>query len=120
MERQPSLRAPLEDGVFVKVIPGELELAVQGLFQLLSRTGNVSNRSYRIQTTLQSCCRLHQLAVQYGDAQDANWEKIELQASIGMAPEDARNVSKLRAFVTHWSGGKKVVCSETFRTMSER
>ena len=75
LERQPSLRAPLEGGVCVKVIPGELELAVQGLFQLLSRTGNVSNSSYRIQTTLQSCCRLHQLAVQYGDAQDANWEK---------------------------------------------
>ena len=107
LERQPSLRAPLEDGVFVKVIPGELELAVQGLFQLLSRTGNVSNSSYRIQTTLQSCCRLHQLAVQYEDAQDANWDKIELQASIGMAPEDARNVSKLRAFVTQWSGGRR-------------
>ena len=34
--------------------------------------------------------------------------KIELQASIGMAPEDARNVSKLRAFVTQWSGAEEV------------
>ena len=105
LERQPSLKAPLEHGVIVKVVPGELELAVPGLFQLLSRTGNVSNSSYRLQTTLQSCCRLHSLAVQYGDA--ADWDKIESQATMGMAPEDAQNVSKLRKFVARWSGGEE-------------
>ena len=46
--------------------------------------------------------------------------KAPLEEGIVMAPEDARNVSKLRAFVTQWSGGEKVVCSETFRTMSKR
>ena len=106
LERQPSLKAPLEHGVIVKVVPGELELAVPGLFQLLSRTGNVSNSSYRLQTTLQSCWRLHQLAVQYGRDADP-WDKIETQATMGMAPEDARNVSKLRTFVTYWSGGEE-------------
>ena len=53
----------MDDEVILQDIPGELELAVPGVFQLLSRVGNVINTSFRLQTTLQACKRIHQLAL---------------------------------------------------------
>lgn len=61
LEAQPSWRAPLEQGVLYKIIPGELELAVPGLLACLSRLGNASHDVYRMQTTLQLCSRIHNI-----------------------------------------------------------
>ena len=114
IDKQPSIQKPLDEGVLVKIIPGELELAVPGIFQVLSRVGNVSNSSYRPQTTLQSCARIHELAVQQGD--DVDFDKVNKQASIGMPPEDEENVHKISAFVQKWSGGAE---GQVLKNLSE-
>ena len=104
--KQPSLKKPVERGVTMRVIRGELEEAVPGTFQVLSRLGNVSNSHYRLQTTLQSCLRIHQVAVNMKKTiGDIDWNKVGVQASIGMTTAEARNVDKLCTFVQHWSGG---------------
>ena len=36
---------------------------------------------------------------------DIDWNKVGVQASIGMTTAEARNVDKLCTFVQHWSGG---------------
>jgi hypothetical protein len=107
VERQPSMRDPVEKGVEIKVIRGELEEAVPGMFQVLSRLGNVTNAHYRLQTTLQSCIRIHSLATQTPNGQDIDWSKVGRQAKIGMMPSEAANVDKLCVFVKNWSGGVK-------------
>jgi hypothetical protein len=107
VERQPSMKEPVEKGVAIKIIRGELEEAVPGMFQVLSRLGNVTNAHYRLQTTLQSCVRIHSLATQMPHDQEINWDKVGRQASIGMMPSEATNVAKLCIFVKNWSGGVK-------------
>jgi hypothetical protein len=107
VERQPSMKEPVEKGVPIKIIRGELEEAVPGMFQVLSRLGNVTNAHYRLQTTLQSCVRIHSLATQTPDGQSIDWDKVGRQASIGMMPSEATNVAKLCIFVKNWSGGVK-------------
>lgn len=103
---QPSLRKPLEQGVKVRVIRGELEEAVPGIFQICSRLGNVTNSHYRLQTTLQSCLRIHSIAVDMKRADnELNWEKVGKLSTIGMSPAEAENVDKLCKFVKNWSGG---------------
>ena len=47
IDRQPSMRIPLERGVPIKVLRGEVEEAVPGLFKVISRAGNVTNSQYR-------------------------------------------------------------------------
>ena len=104
---QPSLRIPIEQGVQVRVIKGELEEAVPGIFQILSRLGNVSNSHFRLQTTLQSCARIHNIAasvVKSGDVID--WDKVGRLASIGMSAFESETVGKLCSFVRNWSGGE--------------
>ena len=40
---------------------------------------------------------------------DIDWNKVGVQASIGMTTAEARNVDKLCTFVQHWSGGDDFV-----------
>jgi hypothetical protein len=106
LAKQPSMHKPVMQGVKVKVLRGELEVACPGTFQLLSRLGNVSNSHYRLQTTLQSCMRIHNLAVTQKAAGGAiDWSKVGSQAKIGMTTAESENVDKLCLFVKNWSGG---------------
>lgn len=106
LAKQPSMNKPVVQGVKIKIIRGELEVACPGTFQLLSRLGNVSNSHYRLQTTLQSCMRIHNLAIaQKGASGQIVWEQVANQAKIGMTTAESDNVLKLCAFVKHWSGG---------------
>ena len=105
---QPSLRKPIQQGVQVRVIKGELEEAVPGIFQILSRLGNVSNSHFRLQTTLQSCARIHNIAA--GIANNGgviDWAKVGRLASIGMSAPESENVGKLCSFVQNWAGSEK-------------
>ena len=105
---QPSLRIPIEQGVLVRVIKGELEEAVPGIFQILSRLGNVSNSHFRLQTTLQSCARIHNIAAgvaKNGDVID--WVKVGRLASIGMSALESESVGKLCSFVQNWAGSEQ-------------
>ena len=105
---QPSLRTPIEQGVRVRVIKGELEEAVPGIFQILSRLANVSNSHFRLQTTLQSCMRIHTLAVgRQAIEKEIAWDKVGRLATIGMTTSESENVHKLCKFVKSWSGGDK-------------
>ena len=102
------MKIPLERGVPIKVLRGEVEEAVPGLFKVISRVGNVTNSHYRLQTTLQSCKRIHQIAVPRANLVDGiDWDKVGCLAKIGMHPKEAMNVSKLCHFVQSWSGGSK-------------
>ena len=100
---QPSLRIPIEQGVQVRVIKGELEEAVPGIFQILSRLGNVSNSHFRLQTTLQSCARIHNIAA--GIAK--NGGVMGRLASIGMSAPESEHVGKLCSFVQNWAGSEQ-------------
>jgi hypothetical protein len=103
VEKQPSMKSPMDDGVDVTVMPGELELAVPGLFSVLSEVGNVSNSVYRLNTTLQIAVRIHQMALQHED--DPDWDLIAKQAGKGMHRHEADQLSDLCSFVKEWSGG---------------
>lgn len=105
LELQPSFRQPLEEGVVYQVIPGELELAVPGLFQVLSRVGNASNSVFRLQTTLQHCTRIHSLATAATASDCTDWDHITKLATVGMDPDFSKDAHKLVAFVRAWSGG---------------
>lgn len=105
IEKQPSLRDPIVNGVPVTVIPGELELAAPGMFAVLSEVGNASNSVYRLQTTLQTCVRIHTLVKQSADPEEPNWSLIGRQASIGLSKYDSEQIDHLCKFVAKWSGG---------------
>lgn len=105
LEKQPSLKEPVHQGVPVTVIPGELELACPGMFAVLSEVGNASNSVYRLQTTLQTCVRIHSLANQSLDPEAPDWALIRKQASIGLGKNEAENIDDLCKFVAKWSGG---------------
>lgn len=105
VEKQPSLKAPLDDGVMVTVMPGELELACPGLFSVLSEIGNVSNSVYRLNTALQSAVRIHQIATHYGLDSDPDWDVISKQASRGMPQREIEKLPELCKFVQEWAGG---------------
>ena len=105
---QPSLRIPIEQGVLVRVIKGELEEAVPGIFQIISRLGNVSNSHFRLQTTLQSCARIHNIAAGVAKTGDKiDWVKVGRLASIGMSALESENVDKLCSFVQNWAGSEQ-------------
>ena len=105
---QPSLRIPIEQGVLVRVIKGELEEAVPGIFQIISRLGNVSNSHFRLQTTLQSCARIHNIAAGVAKTGDKiDWVKVGRLASIGMSALESENVGKLCSFVQAWAGSEQ-------------
>ena len=105
LTKQPSLKVPIEEGVPVTVIPGELELACPGMFAALSQVGNVSNSVFRLSTPLQVCVRIHSIAKAYGVDEEPNWEAIGKQASSGLPPSEAVKIDKLCKFVQAWSGG---------------
>ena len=105
VNKQPSMKAPLENGVRIKVLHAEVERAVPGLFTVISRIGNVTNSHYRLQTTLQSCKRIHSIAAPMMEV-GIDWEKVARIACIGMHPKESENIGKLCAFVQRWSGGK--------------
>ena len=104
-ELQPTLKPVLEHGAQYSVIPGDLEVAVPGLMQVLSRLGNASNAVYRLPTALQHCARIHSLANTFADLDDC-WERVAKVAVIGMEPTFADDVLKYINFVQAWSGGK--------------
>jgi hypothetical protein len=107
LEKQPSLKEPLEKGVMVRVLYGEVERLVPRIFSMFSRLGNVTNSHFRLQTCLQSCKRIHAIAVPMMDeGEGINWDKVGRLAAIGMNPAEVDNISKLCAFVQRWSGGK--------------
>jgi len=105
---QPSLRIPIQQGVQVRVIKGELEDAVPGIFQILSRLGNVSNSHFRLQTTLQSCARIHNIAAGIAKTGGViDWVKVGRIAIIGMSAPEVEHVGKLCSFVQNWAGSEK-------------
>ena len=101
---QPSWRAPLEQGVLYKIIPGELELAVPGLLACLSRLGNASHDVYRMQTALQLCSRLHSIINSQGK-KDLTLAQIVKQAAVGNGGSSAI-LTQVGNFVVAWPGGK--------------
>ena len=106
IDRQPSLRKPLEEGVPIKVLHGDVHKAIPGLFTLISRVGNVTNSHYRLQTTLQSCKRIHSIAAPMSQTESGiDWDKVGRLTAIGMHLKEAANVSKFCSFVQRWSGG---------------
>ncbi len=102
LELQPSLEQPLTKGVLYDIIPGELCIAVPGLFEVLSRIGNVGNDTFRLPTTLQHCNRLHEIAVLQAGGGNVDWAQVELVADLGLQESVGRMLCN---FVEHWSGG---------------
>jgi len=105
LELQPSLAKPLQDGILVTVLPGELEQAVPGLFAVLSEVGNVSNSVFRLNTALQTAIRCHQMASSFGAGADINWDQVAKLASRGLPQREAEKLPDLCSFVQVWSGG---------------
>ena len=104
IQKQPSMRTPLETGVTIMVLPGELEVACPGVFKLLSEVGNVSNASYRLKTVLQTCQSIHAMAKQ-SDCSDESWARIRVQAAMGLPKHEADRIDDICSFVCKWSGG---------------
>ena len=108
IEKQPSMKKTLEQGVKVKVVFGEVEKAVPGLFSVISRVGNVTNSHYRLQSTLQSCKRIWAISAELQREQGRiQWDRVAKIAVVGMSPGEAAKIDKLIKFVKEWSGGEK-------------
>ena len=100
MEQPPLQGCPYE------VIKAELVVQCPRLMEILSRTGNAGHSVYRVQTALQHCSRLHQLACARQSAgEPLDWNAIAKQACIGMGDEFYDEAKKLCDFVQLWSGG---------------
>jgi hypothetical protein len=106
LELQPSLQDPIENGVMYEIIPGELCLAVPGLFDVLSRVGNVGNDTYRLPTVLQCCNRIHHVATSMSGDGDIDWEQVAQIADFGLQLASSGMLCK---FVEKWSGGKDAI-----------
>ena len=95
------------------IIPGDLCIAVLGLFEVLSRIGNVGNDTFRLPTTLHHCNRLHALAVPVAkQVATMNWEDVPKVVGIG---DDA---DMLCDIVEKWSGGPSASC-RSLKTTNE-
>jgi hypothetical protein len=106
-ERQPSMEYPLSKGCPYDVIKAEMVIACPRLMEILSRTGNAGHSVYRVQTALQHCNRIHQLAVsRQRGGKAVDWIAIAKQACIGMGTEFLDDAKKLMEFVRVWSGGE--------------
>ncbi len=106
-ERQPSMEQPLSKGCPYDVIKAEMVIASPRLMEILSRTGNAGHSVYRVQTALQHCNRIHQLAVsRQKTGKDVDWNSVAKQACIGMGAEFLDDAKKLMEFVRVWSGGE--------------
>ena len=101
------MEQPLSQGCSYDVIKAELVIACPRLMETLSRTGNAGHSVYRVQTALQHCNRIHQLAVNRQKADmDVDWNSIAKQACIGMGANFLDDAKKLMEFVRVWSGGE--------------
>ena len=106
-EKQPSLKQPLENGCPYEVIKAELVVACPRLMEVLSRAGNAGHNVFRVQTVLQHCNRIHNLAVARQKAnKDMDWDAVAKQACIGMGADFLEDARKLAEFVRAWSGGE--------------
>ena len=106
-DKQPSLEQPLNKGCPYDVIKAELVIECPRLMEILSRTGNAGHSVFRVQTALQHCNRIHQLAVNRQIAnQKMDWDAIAKQACIGMGDDFVEEAKKLTEFVRVWSGGE--------------
>ena len=107
IESQPSLEQPLLKGCPYDIIKAELVIACPRLMETLSRTGNAGHSVFRVQTTLQHCNRIHQLAMSRQSSNQAvDWEVIAKHACIGMDDDFLEDAKKLTEFVRIWSGGE--------------
>ena len=105
-KRQPIMEQPLVKGCPYDVIKAELVVECPRLMEVLSRTGNAGHSVFRVQTALQHCNRIHQLAVHRQVAkQPVDWEAIAKQTCIGMGDDFLEEAKKLTQFVRVWSGG---------------
>ena len=87
IQSQPSMRKPLEEGVLIKVLHGQVEKAVPGLFAMVSRVWDVMNSHYMLQTTLPSCTRSWSIASymqQSNPDGEVGWDKVARLAVVGM------------------------------------
>ena len=102
-EMQPSMQEPITKGCPYDVIKWELVAACPKLMGALSRMGNASHNVFRIQTTLQHCARIHNLATA---TNHVDWDVIAKKACIGMGPEFIGSAKLICEFVRAWSGGQ--------------
>ena len=102
VELQPSLAAPLDNGVNVDLIDPNLFAACPKLMATLSRVDN-DHGVGRVQTTLQNCTRIYNILHASPDVPD---ERIIQLACIGLTSDAHADAGRLLHFVRAWSGGK--------------
>ena len=106
IERQPSMREPLDKGMKYIVIRWQLAEACPRLMEILSVTGNASHGAARVQTALQACRRVFSLATSMSAEPADYWDNVARAASIGMPPGYLVDAQAYCAFVKRWAGGK--------------
>ena len=106
IERQPSMREPLDKGMKYIVIRWQLAEACPRLMEILSVTGNASHGAARVQTALQACRRVFSLATSMSAEPADYWDNVARAASIGMPPGYLVDAQAYCAFVKVWAGGK--------------
>lgn len=106
IERQPSMREPLDKGMKYIVIRWQLAEACPRLMEILSVTGNASHGAARLQTALQGCRRVFTLATNMNAELPDYWDNVARAAAIGMPPGYLETSRAYCAFVKRWAGGK--------------
>ena len=118
LEQQPAMEEPLVKGIPYLTVRWQLVVAGPRLMEMLSRTGKASHGVARVETTLQSCARLHQLALEHTDVKGSvNWEVVVSQASLGRDPDYPKIARLLSEFERAWPGGKHRPDLEGFGTL---
>ena len=107
LSKQPSMAEPLDKGIPFLTLRWQLVQACPKLMEVLSRTGNASHGVARVETALQACSRIHNLAsAQKKETGEIDWDLVASQAAIGRGPGYAATARKFGDFVRAWSGGE--------------
>ena len=106
VDMQPSMQAPIDNGMLYTVVRWQIIESCPKLMDILSRTGNASHGIARTQTVLQGCKRMLALYNTHGCGKDDPWEHVAKLASVGMPQGYINMAGAMCSFVKEWSGGK--------------
>ena len=103
--QQPSMNEPLVKGIEYETVCWQLLVACPRLMEILSRTGNMHHSTYRQETTLQACGRIHQIAKSMRAATEDDWKEVIKTATHGKGDAIIEPYKCYVQLVKNWSGG---------------
>ena len=103
--KQPSFKAPLQDGIEYTHIRWELVAMVPQLMRVLSQSDNAKHTVFCRESPMQTMLAIHRRAVTQGAKSTKDWNKIAEACARGLGTEFIADVKAQAMFVEKLSGG---------------